>query len=151
MACAAPCAKHAVPNALKLEYANMLIIVGRLTGPNFWEHLGGMRDGKVVITELVRECALGYSHFKVSYSQTLFKKGGGSLSSKNCCSALELIEDRRLSYRYFAVFRQLATKLRKAMSAGVFDIVARTLFLYEPPTRRFMPQLFDDFKDCELN
>ena len=157
----APCAKYAVPNRLKLEYANMLIIVGRLTGPQFWEHLGGFRDGKVLITDMVRENALGYSHFKVSYTQDIIKRDGRHCS-KCCCSAQELIEDRRLAYSYYAVFRQLATKLRVAMSFGIFGIVTRTLFLYEPPTRRFMrfgnpsvvqPPLLilNDFNDGELD
>ena len=52
-----------------VEYVNFLLIVGRMTLPQYWRHLNNLLDGTVLVHSMARVRAPGYTNFKVVFQE----------------------------------------------------------------------------------
>ena len=85
---------------VKMEYVNFLLIVDRMTLPQYWRHMNNHLDGTVLVHSMQRVIAPGYTNFKVVFHEHI-STGHHQVTS---CSAQELLEDMRFSHVYFPVF-----------------------------------------------
>ena len=113
-----------------VEYVNFLLIVGRMTLPQYWRHLNNLLDGTVLVHSMARVRAPGYTNFKVVFQEN-FSTGHHQVTS---CSAQELVEDKCFSYVYFPVFAQLfkSEQFKNFVDSNVFDMVVSCLTPEEP-------------------
>ena len=114
----------------KVEYVNFLLIVGRMTLPQYWRHMNNHLDGTVLVHSMQRVIAPGYTNFKVVFQENI-STGHHQVTS---CSAEELLEDKRFSHVYFPVFVQLSRseKLQDIIRVNVFGLIVSCLTPRKP-------------------